>query len=117
MIDLLQKQDDWTRPLKKALGLAGLFLFCMIYRCPFYWLLHVKCPGCGMTHALLCALRLDFSAAFRWHCLFPVVLVGAVYVLVQEWFPLGKKWEDIALFIIMFLFLARWVFLFARGNL
>lgn len=117
VMDLLQKQDGRTRLLKRALGLAGLFLFCMVYRCPFYWLLHIKCPGCGMTHALLCALRLDFSAAFRWHCLFPVVPVCAAYVLFRDRFSLGKKREDAALAVIMFLFLARWVILFAGGNL
>ncbi len=33
--------------------------------CPVYTIFHVKCPGCGMTHAAMAALKLDFPEA--WH--------------------------------------------------
>lgn len=32
--------------------------------CPFRFFFGISCPGCGMTRALLAALRLDFAAAF-----------------------------------------------------
>ena len=38
--------------------------------CPFRFFFGISCPGCGMTRALLAALRLDFAAAFSYHPLF-----------------------------------------------
>ena len=35
--------------------------------CPFRFFFGISCPGCGMTRALLAALRLDFAAAFSYH--------------------------------------------------
>ncbi|MCR4641921.1 MAG: DUF2752 domain-containing protein [Lachnospiraceae bacterium] len=54
--------------------------------CPFYTFLHVKCPGCGMTHAALAALKLDFTGAVESNLLaltvVPLLLVIlAVYEL------------------------------------
>ena len=34
--------------------------------CPFRFFFGISCPGCGMTRALLAALRLDFAAAFSY---------------------------------------------------
>ena len=39
--------------------------------CPILSLTGVRCFGCGMTRALLSALRLDFAAAFSYHFMFP----------------------------------------------
>ncbi len=33
--------------------------------CPIYTIFHVKCPGCGMTHAAMAALKLDFPEAWQ----------------------------------------------------
>ena len=47
--------------------------------CPFRFFFGISCPGCGMTRALLAALRLDFAAAFSYHPLFfllPFFLLG-----------------------------------------
>ena len=38
------------------------------------WLFGLSCPGCGMTRASLAAIRLDFSAAFYYHPLWPLLL-------------------------------------------
>lgn len=46
--------------------------------CPFRFFFGISCPGCGMTRALLAALRLDFAAAFSYH---PVVFPAAVFPL------------------------------------
>ena len=35
--------------------------------CPFRLLTGLPCPGCGMGHALVLALRGDFSASWRFH--------------------------------------------------
>ena len=65
----------------KRIIIAGIVLvaFCF-YRCPFYFLFHIKCPGCGMTRAILSFLQLDIRAAFCYHPLFPVVIFSAIYI-------------------------------------
>jgi hypothetical protein len=35
--------------------------------CPFHLLTGLPCPGCGMGHALVHALRGDFAGSFRFH--------------------------------------------------
>lgn len=62
---------------KHKLILAGVLLgyFAIVYAlqyythitCVFLHLLHIPCPGCGMTRALICLLRLDFSGAWRYN--------------------------------------------------
>ena len=59
-----------------------LFLELSGIGCPFRFLFDVQCPGCGITRALKCALRLDFSSAFAYHPAFFVPPVAVVlYVL------------------------------------
>lgn len=73
--------------------LISLFLFCVgalvlirllpyFYRCPFYSITGIPCPGCGMTRAFLAAVRMDWRQALRWNpmvypfalcCLYAVV--------------------------------------------
>lgn len=38
--------------------------------CPIKYFTGISSPGCGMTRAVLAALRLDFKAAFYYHPLF-----------------------------------------------
>ncbi len=61
--------------------------------CFWQWLLHIACPGCGMTRACMRVLQLDFVGAFSYHMMFwsiPVLLV--YYYLDGRVF--GKKWLD-----------------------
>jgi hypothetical protein len=44
--------------------------------CPIRWMTHLPCPGCGMTRACLAAFRLDFTDAFRYHPLFPMIFLA-----------------------------------------
>lgn len=66
---------------KAALGLlavmAGLLL---LYHCPFRYFFGVSCPGCGMTRALLVAVRSDFETAFSYHPLFPLLIPAALWI-------------------------------------
>ena len=52
-----------------AVGVALYALFLQIsgIHCPIKYLLGISCPGCGMTRALLAALRLDLAAAFGYN--------------------------------------------------
>jgi hypothetical protein len=50
----------------------------LMFGCPFRLITGIPCPGCGMTHAFLAAFRFDFTEAFRWHPLFPLVMLMIV---------------------------------------
>ena len=47
--------------------------------CLFRNLIGIPCPGCGMTRAWLCVLRMDLMAAFRYHPIFWGVPVLMLY--------------------------------------
>lgn len=49
--------------------------------CPIKFFTGVSCPGCGMTRAMLAALRLDFGAALQYHPLFWAVLPVLIAVV------------------------------------
>ena len=50
--------------------------------CPIKHIFGFSCAGCGMTRALLSALRLDFASAFYYHPLwFAVIPVFALLIL------------------------------------
>lgn len=62
-------------------GLAILafctLMFLFDVPCPVKYLTGISCAGCGMSRALLSALRLDLSAAFYYHPLWIAVIPGA----------------------------------------
>ena len=51
--------------------------------CPIYRIFHIECLGCGMTHALLAALKLDFRTAVHYHPMFWSVPIIAALVLFE----------------------------------
>ena len=94
---------------KKVLELLILLAVCLFYKCPFRLLFHVDCPGCGMTRAIVSAIKLDFKAAFQYHALFPIVILGGFYYVFREYLYMGKKKEKIAVISAAALFLIRWL--------
>ena len=44
-----------------------IFFFIAGITCPIKFVTGVSCPGCGMSRALMSAVRGDFSAAFSYH--------------------------------------------------
>ena len=79
--------------IKKLLFLnLSLLLFALVYSFAFHFLandgevslclfkdtLHIYCPGCGGSRALIALLRFDFKESF---ILFPPLLIGALIVL------------------------------------
>ena len=41
-------------------------------------LLHISCPGCGMTRSVTCAARGEFLASIRFHVFGPFVLAAGL---------------------------------------
>ena len=80
---------------KIALTLAYAALVWLLCRwgvpCLFQAFLHLPCPGCGMTRALLAVLRGDGSAALRYHPMIVAMPLLYVYFLTD-----GKLFGKIA---------------------
>ena len=115
-----QSNDKWNR-LKKIIlrdvsiygaMLVAVLLFNLItgHGCPINWLLHIRCPFCGMTRAHLAALRLDFGTAFSHH---PLFFLGIPYILLVTNEDLFRgKWKKvyiIAVALLTALFLIRYI--------
>lgn len=61
------------------------------WRCPFYSLFKLYCPGCGMTRAGEALCQGDFYSAFLFH---PFSLLFAflwVFMLLLIFFPIGLR--------------------------
>ena len=69
----------------------------------------VPCPGCGMTRALISALRLDFVAAFLHHPLFPTVPVLYAFFLFDGQLFKKKTLNTVILTVIGLGFVANWM--------
>lgn len=66
------------------LGLLVLFrltMYALNTTCILKDLLGIPCPGCGMTRALICAVRLNPIGAFTYHPMFWSVPLLALYFL------------------------------------
>lgn len=66
--------------LLSVLSAALLYFFLVIISgsdsfCYIKIVTGIPCPGCGMTRALFSFLSLEFSKAFFYHPLFPLVLI------------------------------------------
>ena len=100
---------------KRAGETLLIFIFCLFYRCPFKLFLHVECPGCGMTRAIISVLKLDFRQAFAYHPLFPIVILGGVYYIFRtqfrKWFHIGTKQENMMLLVAGMIFLGRGIWM------
>ncbi|MDR0886350.1 MAG: DUF2752 domain-containing protein [Clostridiales Family XIII bacterium] len=60
--------------------------------CPFRFVTHIPCPGCGFTRAIFATFRLDFRAAFYFNPAWPLVyLWGIIYVIGFYVLVLPKK--------------------------
>ena len=66
---LWQRLWPWLFPLGAAVGLS------LLWGCPIRQLLGIGCPLCGISRAMLRALRLDLAGAFALHPLWPLVLL------------------------------------------
>lgn len=101
--------------LKNKLWITGIvfvsavILYASPISCVFLELTGIKCPGCGMTRALLAALSLDFKTAFLHHAMFwSVPLLYAGFLFDGRLFR--KKWMNMPFYIVMLIgFLANWI--------
>jgi hypothetical protein len=76
-----------------SIGAATILIF--VFGCPFRLITGIPCPGCGMTHAFLAAFRGDFADAFRWHPLFPLVMLMMAGYAVSVFIFIMRRRGDI----------------------
>lgn len=50
----------------------------IMFVCPIHYLLHLYCPGCGITRMFISLFKLDFYQAFRFNPYMFILLILAV---------------------------------------
>ena len=110
--------DKLKKLIVPSLLIAAFYLVLHIIEvgCPFKFITGISCPGCGMTRAAASLLQLDFSAAFYYHPLFPLVFVMAGLFLLRNFEKIGKKPYDNAIITICIVFIAVWVLRMIFGD-
>lgn len=103
-----------TKPKEKLLTLgliaAVVAVFCLFnIPCLFKAAFGIICPGCGMTRAYLCLLRLDFGGAFSYHPMFwSLPVLAALYLFDGRLFK--AKWLNLVLTVLIFAgFFINWM--------
>lgn len=77
--------------------------FIIGYRCPMYYVMHIHCPGCGMTRAAISLLKGDLSSSLSFHALLlPTLILALLYLIVN------KKNSYVGMFLI-------WVWIILMG--
>ena len=93
-----------------ALYLAAVtVLYLSPISCIFIELFGIRCIGCGMTRALLCALRFDFASAFNYHAMFWSVPVLFLYFLFDGNLFKNKAVNRAVFIVIAVGFIINWI--------
>lgn len=94
--------------------IAAVYSFSLIIGYPIGCLIEliteIECPTCGMTSALYHALRGDFSTAFYFHPLFPLPIIVAVLLFVDN-IVLEKKSKLIKIILILIMIIVIGVYI------
>lgn len=107
---VLKRNTLWQKLLFLAIYavIVGAFWYFQI-PCVFKKFLGFPCPGCGMSHAVLAVLRLDFAEAFRCHAMFWSLPLLLGYYFTDGHLFLGEKWNRIIFCVIAIGFLLNWL--------
>jgi Protein of unknown function (DUF2752) len=65
--------------------------------CPFFHLLGIPCPGCGLTRATVLLFRGDWRESFAFHAFAPLVVVALMISFAAVVLPQRSKDRMIAL--------------------
>ena len=89
-----------------------LIMYLLDTTCIVKSILGVPCPGCGMTRAAICAIRLDFIGAFEYHAMFWSLPLLVLYFLYDGCVFRNKKINAIVLATIALGFFLNWLIRF-----
>lgn len=78
--------------------------------CPIRTVLHICCPGCGMTRAYFSLLHGDIRQAFSYHAMFwSVPIIYLMYLFDEKLFK--QRWLNVALTALIGAgWLANWIY-------
>ena len=113
--------DEITSAIKRwgscilAVVLVYGLMFAWGITCPIRFLTGISCPGCGMTRAVLSALRFRFADAFCFHPLW-ILLLPAVALIGYLSFKEKRNARRAVLIVCATLLLAVYVFRMAMGS-
>ena len=65
--------------------------------CPFHTILHIYCPGCGITRLFISLFKLDFATAFRCNQLIFILLPFGIVLYINYIYSKiknKKSWYD-----------------------
>lgn len=94
----------------------SLLLICLLaivvlvigYHCPFYAVTHIRCPGCGMTRALIALLMGNWRLSLTWHpMLIPSIILGLLVFLLWK---KNRKAAQILVWIWISAMLVCWIY-------
>lgn len=71
----------WRGGILLLLAVGAFLRYWLGGTCPVARIFGISCPGCGLTRAVLAALRLDFAEAFSQHFMFFSLPVLCLYFL------------------------------------
>lgn len=101
--------------LKNKLNITLIYFCCLAvfwflkFPCVFNYIFGIPCPGCGMSHAFLSALRFDFIEAFSYHSMFWSMPILYLYFLFDGKL-FNKKSLDLSILILIGVgFLINWI--------
>jgi len=91
--------------LKLCAMIFGIYLFLSLLHigCPIKAFTGISCPGCGMTRAVVAALRFHFKDAFYYHPLFLLTPLMFLLFLFDEFVPSKIKKVSWTIIIIAFI--------------
>lgn len=93
-----------------ALLLIVCFLYTLTFGCILFELTGVRCLGCGMTRALLSAIKLDFASAFSYHFMFWSMPILYLCFLKDGNLFRNKKANRVFYILILTGFVINWIF-------
>ena len=105
-VDKRVNQSDNILLCKALLIIGAFYAVLQLFgiTCPIKFLSGISCCGCGMTRALISAVRLDFAAAFYYHPLFFLVPLGVILFLFRS--RIRPLYFKIVIWLFIFAFLA-----------
>ena len=103
----------------KLLAIPLLFLFYLIMyalntSCIIKSILGFSCPGCGMTRAIISAMKLDFVTAFTFHSMFWSLPILILYFVYDGRLFNNRKLKSVVIKAIASGFLLNWIIRLAR---
>lgn len=92
LADIMARRVESWAIVGAAAAQVGLTLLHLPgWSCPFYALLGIPCPGCGLTTATVHLLKGDWHGAMQLHAFAPVLVIVMTLILVGCILPVTSR--------------------------